>query len=116
MNRSEDHEDRATEFIQLLQLGKWSEAASWSVPPASDALTPESLSEAWLAVIRGAGRMISTGTPATRHVGPLTVVDVPLTYESVDLVGRVSLSSEYDVRGFFILTEATAAHISELQQ
>lgn len=49
------------------------------------------------------GRFERMGEPSVAPVDGYTVVDVPLTFEARDLIGRVSYTGGGEVAGLFIL-------------
>jgi Protein of unknown function (DUF3887) len=87
----------------------WIEERYDDVMPELNELTLErltalgGLSAAWAMLIGTVGAYEGMGEAAARQAGDLTIVDIPMTFESGEMKGRVVYDKQGKVAGLFVL-------------
>ena len=87
----------------------WIEERYDDVMPELNELTLErlttlgGLSAAWAMLIGTVGAYEGMGEAAARQAGDLTIVDIPMTFESGEMKGRVVYDKLGKVAGLFVL-------------
>jgi hypothetical protein len=66
-------------------------------------LTEEKLSTGRATLAGLVGSYEGMGEPVTHRLGDLTVVDVPMSFEAADMIGRISYHPDGRVAGLFVL-------------
>jgi hypothetical protein len=96
--------EKATELMI-----NWIEERYDDVMPELNELTTErlatlgGLAAAWAMLIGTVGAYEGMGEAAARQAGDLTIVDIPMTFESGEMKGRVVYDSHGKVAGLFVL-------------
>ena len=103
--------DRAVALMDYLAAHRWAQACSDFDATMAMRLDAAGVAEAWTQVTNRLGRYEEMGVPRVGPIGDYTVVDVPLTFETGRMIGRVSYDSGGKVAGLFIL-DASAANPS----
>ena len=100
--------DRALSLLSEVIAKDWQRARRDFAPAIADKLDEVGLAASWARVVGMVGNYERTGAPLARQLGDLTVVDVPLSFEAGDMVGRVSFDTEGRVAGLFFLNPEVA--------
>ena len=96
--------DKATELMI-----NWIEERYDDVMPELNELTVERLTAlgglpaAWALLIGTVGGYEGMGEAAARQAGDMTIVDIPMTFESGEMKGRVVYDKQGKVAGLFVL-------------
>jgi hypothetical protein len=96
--------DKATELMI-----NWIEERYDDITPDLNEQTREGLtalgglSAAWAMLIGTVGTYEGMGQAMARQVGDLTIVDIPMTFESGEMKGRVVYDKQGKVAGLFVL-------------
>jgi hypothetical protein len=98
--------DRAVELIADLTGHHWDHVRRDFTPTMAARLDAADIAAAWAQTIGLAGRYEGIGEPLTRALGDYTVVDVPLSFEAGEMIGRVSYDTDGQVAGLYILNPA----------
>lgn len=101
--------ERATAIFALIAAGDWKAASADFDRTMRKHVPPKKLAEGWAQAAAMVGAFESQGEPFVRAADSLTVVDIPLTFEAGDMVGRAAFSADGKVAGLFILPPAVAA-------
>jgi len=102
-----DAANRAVELIAELTGHQWEQVRRDFTPTMATRLDAAGVAAAWEQVAGLVGRFGSIGVPFVRALGDYTVVDVPLSFEAGDMIGRVSYDTDGKVAGLFILSPAS---------
>lgn len=95
---------RAAELFDQMRSGKWHDIYSEFDDAMREKLPEEQLGAVWAQVVATVGEFDAAGDPTARRAADFTVVDVPLTFEAAEMVGRVSYDDAGRIAGFFVLT------------
>lgn len=95
--------DRAVALMAHLAAHRWAEACHDFDSTMAMRLDAAGVEEAWTQVTNRVGRYVEMGVPRVGPIGDYTVVDLPLTFETGRMVGRVSYDIGGSVAGLFIL-------------
>jgi len=98
-----DAANRAVELITELTGQRWEQVRRDFTPTMATRLDAAGVAAAWAQVASLVGRYEGIGEPFVRPLGDYTVVDVPLSFEAGDMIGRVSYDTDGKVAGLFIL-------------
>ena len=101
--------ERAVDLLDAVAAHRWEAAVAGFSPAMAAQLSPDGLADAYAAVIATGGERESRGDPVAIPMAGMTVVDVPLQHEAVDLTGRVSFGPRGDVIGLWFLPAVTPA-------
>ncbi|MFF2051011.1 DUF3887 domain-containing protein [Leifsonia sp. NPDC058194] len=99
-------DELATEIFGELAATRFDAVTARFDERMAEALDADALGAVWAQVAAAVGAFESAGAPASRRLGDLTVVDVPLQFEAGDMVGRVTLHPDRRVGGLFVLDPA----------
>jgi len=99
--------DQAIELITKLTEHHWEHVRRDFTPTMATRLDAAGVAAAWAQVTGLVGRYEGMGEPFTRPLGDFTVVDVPLSFEAGEMIGRVSYDADAKVAGLYILNPAT---------
>ena len=99
----------ASELFTLIAAGKWAEASADFDDTMRAAVPVDKLAEGWAQGAATVGAFESQGEPFVRGADGLTVVDVPLSFEAGEMVGRVAFSPGGKIAGLFLLPPSAAA-------
>lgn len=100
--------EKALALLAEMVNGDWTAASRDFAPVMAEKLDPSGLAESWARVAGMVGGYERTGDPLIRQLGDYTVVDVPLSFEAGELVGRISFDNESRVSGLFFLRPEAA--------
>lgn len=95
--------ERASEIFELLTAAQWDAVTQDFDDQMAAALSSQGMADTWAQIVGMVGALESSGEPFARRMGDLTVVDVPLTFEAGDMVGRISLRPDLKIAGLFVL-------------
>ena len=98
--------DRAVELITELVEHRWDHVRRDFTPTMAAQLDAAGIAAAWAQTTGLVGRYGGMGEPLTRALGDHTVVDVPLSFEAGEMIGRVSYDTSGQVAGLYILNPA----------
>ena len=98
----------AATFAQIANL-EWDAVYAQFDDTMKREITVDKLAEGWAQAAATVGAFENQGEPFVRGAEPFTVVDIPLTFEAGDMVGRVAYSADGLIAGLFILTPSAAA-------
>lgn len=99
---------RATDLLIDWIEGRYEEVVADFDATMTQELPADKLAAAWAQLIGLVGvyeRM--EGEPLVRQLGDYTVVDVPMSFESAEMKGRVAYNADGQVAGLFVLTPET---------
>ncbi len=99
---------RAAEAFEWMQAGRWHDVYASFDETMQGKLPEEQLGSVWAQVVATVGDFGAAGTPAARRAADYTVVDVPLSFEAAEMVGRVTYDDAGKIAGFFVLTPEQA--------
>ena len=100
--------DQAIGLITKLTEHEWEHVRRDFTPTMTASLDAAGVAAAWAQVTALVGRYEGMGEPFTRPLGDYTVVDVPLSFEAGEMIGRVSYDTHAKVAGLYILNPAVA--------
>jgi hypothetical protein len=95
--------DRAVELLSDVIAGDWAAACRGFDATMSRRLRPRALAAAWAQLIGTVGGFDRMGKPRGYQAGDYTVVDVPLTFEAGEPLGRISYDHAGRVAGLHFL-------------
>ena len=95
--------ERAVEIYAQLAAAQWDDVTKDFDEQMAAALSTQGMSDTWAQILGMVGALERSGEPFARRMGELTVVDVPLTFEAGDMVGRISFRSDLKIAGLFVL-------------
>lgn len=104
-----DAASRASTIFDLISALQWDQVYSQFDETMKSQIDVDKLAEGWAMAAATAGAFESQGEPFVRAAEPYTVVDIPLTFEAGDMVGRVAYNDSGQISGLFILTPSAAA-------
>jgi Protein of unknown function (DUF3887) len=99
--------DKATSVIEHLLASRWEDLWATFDSRVTKAATVEMFETTLAKSRKEYGEVVSLGTPRSSVVGDYTVVDVPITCERGDGIGRVSFDADEKVAGLFLLPADT---------
>ena len=94
---------RAMALLDDLVAGHWAAVCATFDDNVAAKLDDTKLAAAWAQVIGMAGRYERRGAASVYQAGDYTVVDVPLSFEAAERVGRTSYDRDGRVAGLFFL-------------
>ena len=103
MAENPDSEEKATCILGDAVAGRWEEARADFDDRMLAGASVEVLAAGWDQVVALVKDFVEFGAPTTRGIGDHVVVDVPMVFERGDMKGRVALSPDGQVAGFFFL-------------
>jgi Protein of unknown function (DUF3887) len=103
---------RAVALITELTEQRWDQVRRDFTPTMATRLDAAGIAAAWAQTTGLVGSYEEIGEPLARALGDYTVVDVPLTFEAGEMVGRVSYDTAGQVAGLYILDPAAAGSTS----
>ncbi|AXL10875.1 DUF3887 domain-containing protein [Microbacterium foliorum] len=95
--------DRAIAVFAQLSAGDPAAVVADFDDQMTSAMTSEALGDTWASVLAAVGSLEKTGEPASHRVSGLVVIDVPLTFEAGEMIGKVSIRDDGRIAGLFIL-------------
>lgn len=101
-----DAADRALVTIQHVQDERWDLLYAGFTERARDALSEEVFRSQRARAKRRFGAFISSGVPTVGVRHGYTIVDVPMTFETADITGRVTFNAEGKIAGLAFETSA----------
>lgn len=103
--------EKALAIFSFLAAGKWDQARVDFDENVGEKLSASFLADTWAQITGAVGAFESAGEARVRTMAEMTVVDLPLSFEAGELVGRISLNADGSVAGLFILTPAAAVEL-----
>jgi hypothetical protein len=100
--------DRALALLAEIQANNWARARRGFSRDLAGKLDDAALAAAWARVVGLVGAYEHTGEPLVRQLGDFTVVDVPLSFEAGELVGRISFDADGRISGLLFLNPEVA--------
>jgi len=95
--------DRAVELLSYVITGEWTAACQDFDATMSQRLTPTALAAAWAQLIGMVGGFERLGEARVYQAGDYSVVDVPLSCEAGEPIGRISYDRAGRVAGLHFL-------------
>ncbi len=95
--------ERAVEIYAQLAAAQWDAVTKDFDEQMAAALSTQGMADTWAQILGMVGALEGSGEPFARRMGDLTVVDVPLTFEAGDMVGRISFRPDLKIAGLFVL-------------
>lgn len=103
-----DADRRARHVFDWMHEGRWHDVYEAFDATMQEKLPEDQLGSVWAQVVATVGEFDHAGTPASHRAADYTVVDVPLTFEAAEMVGRVTYDDSSKIAGFFVLTPEQA--------
>ncbi len=94
--------DRALEVLELWRDGRLDPETVAATEEFAAGMRSGLLSAAWATTTDVGGALQSIGVPRTAHHLPYTVVEVPMEFERLRAVARVSFDDEERLAGLFL--------------
>lgn len=94
---------RALSILHALAGGDFDTVRRDFDPKLTAALDHQQLAGVWANVTGLVGRLERLGEPFTRPIGDHTVVDVPMSFEAGEMVGRLAFDPQGQTAGLFVL-------------
>lgn len=95
-------EDRALEILKLWREGGLTEESVEATDQFAAGIKTGLLDSAWATTSEMAGVLEQVGTPTASEHPPYTVVDVPMDFERLQAIARVSFDSDARLAGLFL--------------
>jgi uncharacterized protein DUF3887 len=93
----------AADLIAAWSDGRYDEVTRHFDTTVAERLPAAALAAAWAQVIGMVGGYDQMGQPLVRQLGDYTVVDIPLSFETGQMKGRVAYNAQGQVAGLFVL-------------
>lgn len=93
---------RATAIFTALTVGDFDTVQGGFDDQLAASLDERKLASVWANVTGVVGRFQRLGEPFARPVGDHTVIDIPMTFEAGDMVGRLAFDQAGKTAGLFI--------------
>jgi uncharacterized protein len=104
-----DQKDRARQFLELCQAGKFTEATANFDAKMKSVLSPAQLEQLWKKLGQQLGPIEKMGPPRTDQVQTSTRVKIRCDFKNMPLDALISFNPQGQIEGFFLVPAAKTA-------